>query len=61
MAGKNVIFWLGPNVGLASRQLTITRMPDAGNDSYSAESDADAGAVTSVSIALTDNLMYQAK
>lgn len=59
--GKNVVFYLGPAVGLSARQLTITRMPDASNASYSATVDSDVGANTSTTQALADNIIYQAK
>lgn len=58
--GKNVTFYLGPAIGLSSRQLTITRKGDR-DGLYTAEHDADAGAVENVTVALTDNLMYEAK
>lgn len=58
---KNVIFYLGPTIGLTTRQLTITQMPDANDDSYSASHDADAGATESVTVALADGKMFQAK
>lgn len=58
---KNVIFNLGPSTGLATRQLTITRMHLAGDDTAPAAShNADAGAVTDVTVVLADNTIWQA-
>jgi len=60
---KSVSFGFGLAVKLASRTLTITRMSRAGDDSaITPIHDADAGSTaTSVSVALTDNTMWQAK
>ena len=61
--GKNVTFSLGPAVGLASRQLTITRHNRAGDDTLplTATHDADAGSTaTYVTVALADNTLWQA-
>lgn len=58
---KLVTFNLGPTVGISARQLTITRMHRAGDDATpAAASDADAGAVASVTIELDDNIIFQA-
>lgn len=62
---KNVTFYLGPAPDvLATRQLTITRMPNAsdGTTMPSATSDADAGATNEfVTVALASNQIWQAK
>lgn len=60
---KIVTFGLGPApAALASRTLTIRRMPDADNDNYDAVHNADAGATALVAtVTLADNIMYQAK
>lgn len=61
---KTVDFYLGPvYAALATRQLTITPMPKAGDDTFpSATHNADAGAGNeTVSVSLADNETYQAK
>lgn len=59
---KNVTFYLGPTGSLSARQLTITRMYRAGDDSApSAQHNADAGAVEEVTVALPDNTIWVAK
>jgi hypothetical protein len=60
---KKVAFGLGPAVSLTTRQLTITRMYRAGDDSApAAQHDADAGSsATSVEVDLPDNTIWQAK
>ena len=59
---KNVTFYLGSTAGLSARQLTITRMYRAGDDSApSAQHNADAGAVDNVTVVLPDNTIWQAK
>lgn len=59
---KSITFSLGPATGLAARQLTITRMHRAGDDSTPAAAyDADVGAVDNVTVELADNVAYQAK
>ncbi len=60
---KTVSFYLGPAIGLSSRQLTITRMPRAGDDTMpSAEYDQSlGGTVETVSVSLPDNQIWQAK
>jgi len=58
---KNVTFYLGPAIGLASRLLTVTRMVQAGDDSTpSATITATLGSVTNSTQILPDNIMYQA-
>lgn len=58
---KNVTFYLGASVGLATRTLVVTRMHRAGDDSAPAAShNADAGAVTSVVVELADATIFQA-
>ena len=58
---KIVTFQLGPTTGLSARQLTIRRIPGAGDTvPITAEHDADAGAVSTVNVTLPDNRMWQA-
>ena len=58
---KNVTFYLGPTVGLATRTLVVTRMHRAGDDSAPAAAhNADAGAVESVVVELIDATIFQA-
>ena len=58
---KAILFNLGPSTGLNARQLTITRMHLAGDDvTPAAAHDADAGAVTTVSVTLADGTIFQA-
>lgn len=62
--GKKVTFGLGPAASLTKRQLTITRMPGAGDDSIplDATHDDDAGSTAeTVEVDLADNTMWQAK
>lgn len=60
---KNVTFYLGPAVNLSARQLTITRMMKAGDDSAPAATyNSDVGSTTTnVTVALADNQLWQAK
>ena len=59
---KNVVFYLGPASELDNRNLIITRMMRAGDDSVpAAASDQDlAGDTTFVTVALPDNVIWQA-
>jgi len=60
---KKVTFYLGPASGLSKRQLTITRMPKAGDDDTpSATVNATLGATTTITTqTLPDNQIWQAK
>lgn len=56
-----VTFALGPTTGLVSRQLTITRIPGAGdNVPMDAHYDTNVGLVESASVDLQDNRLWQA-
>ena len=59
---KNVTFNLGPSDGITARQLTIRRMPGAGDDTIpiAPQYDQDEGAVSVATVALPDNQMWQA-
>ena len=58
---KRVTFGLGvAPASLSTRTLVITRMPDAANDSYAAQHDADAGVVDNVAVDLPSNILWQA-
>ncbi len=59
---KNVTFNLGPTAGLNTRTLTVRRMQRAGDDVAPAadHGPTDAGAVTTVTVELPDNTIFQA-
>jgi len=59
---KNVTFYLGPAIGLATRTLVVRRMMKAGDDSTPAAAhNADAGgSATNVTVALDDGQIWQA-